>query len=96
VLGVISTEPGLTLGSSGNEEIDGNEGEMPLAVIGVVPCKVSAENGAIRPGDLLTTSGTPGYAMRAGEDPPQGAVLGKALEGLESGVGVIQILVTLQ
>jgi len=61
-----------------------------------VPCKASAENGAIRPGDLLVTSSTPGHAMRAGDDPPQGTVVGKALEGLESGSGVIQVLVTLQ
>jgi len=68
--------------------------EIPLAVAGIVPCKVSAENGAISVGDLLVTSGTPGHAMRD-EDPAVGTVLGKALEPLEDGSGVIRVLVTL-
>jgi hypothetical protein len=69
--------------------------EIPLAVMGIVPCKVSAENGPIRPGDLLVTSSTPGHAMRDA-DPAVGTVLGKALEALPSGTGVIRVLVTLQ
>ena len=70
-------------------------GEIPLAVVGIAPCKVSTENGSIRPGDLLVTSGTPGHAMRD-DDPQVGTVLGKALGSLDSGIGVIKILVTLQ
>jgi len=70
-------------------------GEMPLAIVGIVPCKVSAENGAIRPGDLLVTSATPGYAMRD-ENPKTGTVVGKALGSLENGTGTITVLVTLQ
>ena len=69
--------------------------EIPLAVIGIVPCKVSAENGSIAIGDLLVTSSTPGHAMRA-ENPHAGTILGKALEGLSAGTGVISVLVTLQ
>ena len=69
--------------------------EIPLAVVGIVPCKVSAENGPIRPGDLLVTSSTPGHAMRD-RDPAVGTVLGKALEEMPSGTGVIKVLVTLQ
>jgi hypothetical protein len=63
---------------------------------GRVPTKVSAENGPIRVGDLLVTSSTPGYAMR-GTDRTQmmGAVIGKALEPLDSGTGTIMVLVTL-
>jgi len=34
--------------------------------------------------------------MRAGENPPQGSVLGKALQALPAGAGEILILVTLQ
>jgi len=93
VVGVYSTDPGFV---GGSDEAMDNPGKVPLAIVGVVPCKASAENGAIRPGDLLVTSSTPGHAMRAGDDPPQGTVVGKALEGLESGSGVIQVLVTLQ
>ena len=62
----------------------------------LVPVKVSAENGAIQPGDLLVTSSIPGYAMQAGENPPQGTVIGKALEPLEDGTGFITMVVTLQ
>jgi hypothetical protein len=70
-------------------------GMVPVALLGIVPTKVSAENGPIQRGDLLVTSTTPGHAMRA-DDPPPGTVLGKALEALESGTGVILVLVTLQ
>jgi len=37
-----------------------------------------------------------GHAMRAGENPPQGTVLGKALGELSEGTGVIYVLVMLQ
>jgi len=70
------------------------EDKVPVALTGVVPCKVSAENGAIRPGDLLVTAATPGYAMRD-EAPKPGTMLGKALEPLRAGTGVIKILITL-
>lgn len=93
VAGVHSTQPGF-VGGAGDD--DDSTGKVPLAVIGVVPLKASAENGAIHPGDLLVTASTPGHAMRAGDNPPQGTVLGKALGELEEGIGVIQILVTLQ
>ena len=71
--------------------------EVPLAVVGIVPCKVTAENGPIMAGDLLVTSSTPGHAMK-GTDRGRmlGAVVGKALEPLQKGTGVIQVLVTLQ
>lgn len=69
--------------------------EVPLAIVGIVPCKVSAENGPIDPGDLLVTSGTPGHAMR--DDAARaGTIVGKALDSLPSGTGVILVLVTLQ
>lgn len=93
VVGVYSTRPGFV----GGQPVDGKaEGHIPLAVVGVVPVKASAENGPIRPGDLLVASATPGHAMRAGANPPQGTVIGKALEGLEEGTGVIRMLVVLQ
>jgi hypothetical protein len=92
VVGVFSTQPAYVGGAANL----GQEGYVPLAVVGLVPVKVSAENGPIAPGDLLVTSSIPGHAMRGGEDPPTGTVVGKALEGLESGTGVIQMLVLLQ
>jgi hypothetical protein len=71
--------------------------EIPMAMVGIVPAKVSAENGPIRPGDLLVTGSAFGYAMK-GTDRSRmlGAVIGKALGTLDSGTGVIEVVVTLQ
>jgi hypothetical protein len=66
-----------------------------VALIGIVACKVDAGYGDIRIGDLLTTSPTPGHAMRA-DAPAAGTVLGKALEPLEAGIGRIRVLVMLR
>ena len=91
VAGIVSTEPGVSLGT----EEDGNDGESLIAVAGRVPCKVDATYASIEAGDLLTTSDTPGHAMKA-TNPAIGTILGKALEPLDSGAGVIEVLVTLQ
>jgi hypothetical protein len=95
VAGIYSTKPGVLATAHKMGEVAANE--IPLAIVGIVPCKVSAENGPIQPGDLLVTSATPGHAMR-GTDRARmlGAVVGKALEPLTDGRGVIQVLVTLQ
>lgn len=70
---------------------------MPIALIGKTFCKVDASDAPIEVGDLLTTSATPGYAMKA-SDPGKafGAVIGKALRPQESGMGLIPILIALQ
>ena len=57
--------------------------------------KADATNEAIQPGDLLTASANAGYAMRAGEA-ALGTIIGKALEGLDSGQGLIAVYVSLQ
>ncbi|MBN1867627.1 hypothetical protein JW916_10075 [Candidatus Sumerlaeota bacterium] len=57
--------------------------------------KVDATYGAIRPGDLLVSSPTPGHAMRA-DSPKIGTVVGKALGGLEEGQGRIPVFVSLK
>lgn len=92
VVGVHSTRPSYL----GNAQFADVEGYVPLAMLGVVPVKASAENGPIQPGDMLVSSDTPGHAMRAGENPPQGTVIGKALSPLEEGTDYIQMIVTLQ
>jgi hypothetical protein len=99
VAGIVSTEPGVSLGT----KEDGNDGEKLIAVAGRVPCKGDASYAAIKPGDLLTTSNTPGHAMKAQpviiggvEIYRPGTTIGKALEPLDSGTGVIEVLVTLQ
>ena len=93
IAGVYSTEPGFV----GGQPIEGEpEGYIPLALAGIIPVKVVDENGAIQPGDLLTSSSTPGYAMRADGGAPQGSVIGKALSPLGTGTGWIQMLAMLQ
>jgi len=96
VAGVYSTKPGV-IASQHRVDDPGQRNEVPLAVVGIVPCKVTAENGPIAAGDLLVTSSTVGRAMK-GTDRTRmlGAVVGKALEPLQQGTGVIQVLVTLQ
>jgi hypothetical protein len=56
-----------------------------------------AQFGAIATGDLLTTSTTPGHAMKAGDAQQAfGAVIGKAMRPLTHGQGLIPILIALQ
>ncbi len=96
VAGIYSTKPGV-LASPYKMDDPNLAKEVPLAIVGIVPCKVSAENGPIEVGDLLVASSTPSHAMR-GTDRSRmlGAVVGKALERLREDKGVIQVLVTLQ
>ena len=76
---------------------ENRDAEIPMAMVGIVPTKVSAENGPIKKGDLLVTASIPGHAMK-GTDRGRmlGAVVGKALGNLDSGTGVIEVLVSLQ
>jgi hypothetical protein len=96
VAGVVSGageyRPGIILGRR-----ETRENEVPVALLGRVYCKVDACNGPIEIGDLLTTSATPGHAMLA-RDPARafGTVIGKALQPLADGQGMIPILVALQ
>ena len=66
-----------------------------LALIGIVPVKVTDEGGPINPGDLLVSSSTSGYAMRWDgdrEDEKVCGLIGKALDPFQRGTGVIQVL----
>ena len=65
VAGVVSTNPGLVMNAS--DAANAEESGSQLALVGRVRVKATAENGAIHPGDLLVSSGTAGYAMRAGK-----------------------------
>jgi hypothetical protein len=70
-LGVISTEPGLLLGSLSSTT-------RPVTLAGRVPVKVSLENGPIAVGDRLALSPTlPGVAVKAVQN---GETIGVALE----------------
>ncbi|HXM21768.1 MAG TPA: hypothetical protein VN948_10940 [Terriglobales bacterium] len=96
VIGIFSTRPGFVgADKNGVNRVDKND--VPVAITGIVPAKVSAENGAVRVGDLLVTASTPGYAMKATDHKRMaGAIVGKALEPLLQGTGVIRVLVTMQ
>ncbi len=96
VAGIYSTKPGVLASPYGVDDPRVST-EVPLAVVGIVPCKVTAENGPIQAGDLLVASSTPGHAMR-GTDRNRmfGAIVGKALESLSGDKGVIQVLVMMQ
>ncbi len=91
VIGVYANQPGYL----GSGQFLGQNGYVPLAVVGIVLVKASAENGAIQPGDLLVASATPGYAMKA-KDAPNGTIIGKALASLSEGKSSIKMLVMLQ
>jgi len=99
VAGIISgagnKHVGLQLGNA--DEVA--RGELkPVALTGQVWCHVDATTGAVAPGDLLTTSATPGHAMKVNDYArAQGAVLGKAMTPLAAGQrGLVLVLVTLQ
>jgi hypothetical protein len=96
VAGIVSgaggVNPGLTLRQEGVME-----GDTEVAIAGRVYVKATASNGTIEPGDLLTTSDRPGYAMKATDrDRAQGAIIGKAMTGLDKGTGLVLVLVNLQ
>jgi len=67
---------------------------VAIGLLGKVFCWVDASYGAIKPGDLLTTSATLGHAMRATDrSRAWGATIGKAMAGLSAGRGLLPILV---
>ncbi len=97
VAGIISGAGGVNPGMTMSQEGTLANGKLPVALSGRVYCYVDASQGAIEPGDLLTTSATPGHAMKAGDGAKaQGAILGKAMTSLKEGKGLVLVLVTLQ
>ena len=96
VAGVISgaggVQPGMIMKQEGHSI---GEGEHPIAMAGKVYVWCDADaNGPIQPGDRLTTSPTPGHAMKVTDrDRADGAVIGKAMEALNQGTGLVLMLV---
>jgi hypothetical protein len=96
VAGVVSAQPGITLGEAG-------EGKVLVATTGRVKVRVDATRAAVKIGDLLVTSDVAGVAMKS--EPLEiggrkmhapGTIIGKALEPLEKGTGEILVLLSLQ
>jgi hypothetical protein len=92
IAGAGDYRPGIVL-----DRIASERNRQPVALFGKVYCKVDARSSPIEMGDLLTTSETPGCAMKA-LDPARsfGAVIGKALRPVTGGAALIPILVSLQ
>ena len=82
--GVVTTNPAYVM----NGEQTGIK--VCIALAGRVPVKVI---GRVKKGDMLTTSATAGYAVKA-NDPKLGSIIGKALEDKDNGeAGVIQVAI---
>ncbi len=96
VAGVVSGANGINPGIQMHQQ-GLVEGGQNVALSGRVYVQADASNGAIRPGDMLTTSSNPGYAMKVTDHSrAEGAILGKAMSGLADGKGMVLVLVTLQ
>ena len=94
VAGIISGAGGVNPGMLMRQEGSAADGAYPVALSGRV---YVLADGPIAVGDLLTTSGTSGHAMRVvNHDRAHGAIIGKAMTGLNSGSGLVLALVSLQ
>jgi hypothetical protein len=92
VSGAGDLKPGIVLDKQSSKRM-----RQPIALLGKVYCKVDALYGSIEIGDLLTTSETPGHAMKAQDrEKAFGSVIGKALRPFPEGRGLIPILIALQ
>ena len=97
VAGVVSgaggVSPGVYMGQRDSEA----DGKYPVALTGRVYCWCDASYGAIKPGDLITTSDTPGHAMKVTDrQKGHGAIIGKAMTSLDKSTGLVLILISLQ
>lgn len=97
VAGIISGAGGVRTGVIAGHRGTLADGEYPVALTGRVYCMVDASKGAVRPGDLITTSDMAGHAMKASDSMrAHGAIIGKAMTGLQQGQGLVLVLVSLQ
>jgi hypothetical protein len=97
VVGVVSGAGGVSTGMLMGQAGSIADGQHPIALTGRVYCRATATGGAIKPGDLLTTSDEPGRAMKACDGSrTAGAVIGKAMTALPDGEGLVLVLVSLQ
>jgi hypothetical protein len=97
VAGIISGAGGIKPGLLMSQSASLADGSHPVALTGRVYCFVDASYGPVEPGDLLTTSDTPGHAMKVTDHAlAHGAIIGKAMTSLKEGKGLVLVLVTLQ
>jgi len=107
VAGVVSTDPGVILGAAVSDDpspitdfpspvtdhssLITDSPKALLALIGIVPVKACDEGGPIEPGDLLITASRPGF-VRKGDPEECAFIVGKAMEPLAEGEGLIRML----
>jgi len=98
VAGIISGAGGVATGLSMGHEGTIASGQYPVALTGRVYCLADASAAPIEPGDMLTTSPRTGHAMKAADfDAARGAIIGKAMTGLQRGkTGLVLVLVNMQ
>jgi hypothetical protein len=95
VAGIVSGAGGINSGLTLSQQ-GVMEGDQNIALSGRVYVLATASNGAIKPGDLLTTSSIPGHAMKSTDKArSHGAIIGKAMGSLEEGEDLVLVLVTL-
>ena len=97
IAGIISgangVKPGLMMGQDNSIA----SGDHPVALSGRVYVKATNHNGNIEPGDFLTSSARTGYAMKVKKmKKAKGAIIGKAMTGLDAQDGYVLVLVSLQ
>lgn len=94
VAGAGTLRPAITLG---DELLGAGSPTAAISMVGTAFCRVDATHAPVEVGDMLTTSDTPGHAMKA-TDPARacGAIIGKALGSMNKGLGLVPMLVTLQ
>jgi len=97
VVGIVSGANGVDTGLMMGQEGTIAHGDVPVALTGRTYVYATTENGIIEAGDFLTSSSTPGYAMKAKRyRKAKGAIVGKAMTSLKEGSGFVLVLVNLQ
>jgi len=90
VIGIVSGNPYLVINNSGREEK-----LYPVALAGKTLCRIDARNNPVKPGDLIVASETPGCGMKGKMDSFDkiGTVIGKALDSLDDGIGLVPVFI---
>jgi hypothetical protein len=93
VIGIVSGNPSVIINNSSQEKKI-----YPIVLAGKTLCRIDARKKPVKPGDLIVTSDSPGCGMSGEINSFEriGTVIGKALDGLETGIGIIPVFVTHQ
>jgi len=97
VAGIVSGANGIKPGILMGQDDTMATGDDLVTLSGRTYVRANATNGAIKIGDMITSSAVAGQAMRASnKKKSRGAVIGKAMTELVDGEGFILVLVNLQ